>query len=352
MTDIDIINLYKDKKYKYLKILSNEMLNYVNNKYSDSTGKESLYRILFNIDEIPKCPICNNNRNFDPGNKNRKNTPYLKTCGNIECINELNKQHVIEHNQLKYGTNSYAQTKDFSIKFKQTCLDRYGVEAPSKLKEIRDKQIKTCLEKYGVEWASSTPDFKNKVKKTCLEKYGVEYGFQSDITKQHIKDTMIKKYGVDNIMKLESMKQHFKDIATITNKKRRETGIKNKSFGPKSKEEDKCYELLKRIYPDIIRQYTSKEYPWMCDFYVPSKKLYIEYQGYYTHGKHKFNKENIRDQIEVERLKNKYGEECTQIIIWTIKDVKKREMAKKNNLNYLEFFTLDEVEKYIELNKI
>ena len=26
MTDIDIINLYKDKKYKYLKILSNEML--------------------------------------------------------------------------------------------------------------------------------------------------------------------------------------------------------------------------------------------------------------------------------------------------------------------------------------
>lgn len=58
------------------------------------------------------------------------------------------------------------------------------------------------------------------------------------------------------------------------------------------------------------------------------------------------------DQIEVERLKNKYGEECTQIIIWTIKDVEKREMAKKNNLNYLEFFTLDEVEKYIELNKI
>ena len=231
-------------------------------------------------------------------------------------------------------------------------MDRYGVEAPSKLKEIRDKQIKTCLEKYGVEWASSTQDFKNKVKKTCLEKYGVEYGFQSDITKQHIKDTMIKKYGVDNIMKLESMKQHFKDIAAITNKKRRETGIKNKSFGPKSKEEDKCYELLKRIYPDIIRQYTSKEYPWMCDFYVPSKKLYIEYQGYYTHGKHKFNKENIRDQIEVERLKNKYGEECTQIIIWTIKDVEKREMAKKNNLNYLEFFTLDEVEKYIELNKI
>ena len=162
MTDIDIINLYKDKKYKYLKILSNEMLNYVNNKYSDSTGKESLYRILFNINEIPKCPICNNNRKFDPGNKNRKNTPYLKTCGNIECINELNKQHVIEHNQLKYGTNSYAQTKDFSIKFKQTCLDRYGVEAPSKLKEIRDKQIKTCLEKYGVEWASSTQDFKIK----------------------------------------------------------------------------------------------------------------------------------------------------------------------------------------------
>lgn len=76
-------------------------------------------------------------------------------------------------------------------------------------------------------------------------------------------------------MKLESMKQHFRYIATIANKKRRETGIKNKSFGPKSKEEDKCYELLKRIYPDVIRQYTSKEYPWMCDFYVPSKNYIL-----------------------------------------------------------------------------
>ena len=30
-----------------------------------------------------------------------------------------------------------------------------------------------------------------------------------------------------------------------------------------------------RIYPDIIRQYTSKEYPWMCDFYVPSKNYIL-----------------------------------------------------------------------------
>ena len=177
MTDIDIINLYKDKKYKYLKILSNEMLNYVNNKYSDSTGKESLYRILFNIDEIPKCPICNNNRKFDPGNKNRKNTPYLKTCGNIECINELNKQHVIEHNQLKYGTNSYAQTKDFSIKFKQTCLDRYGVEAPSKLKEIRDKQIKTCLENMVLNGLHQHRILKIKLRKLVQKNMELNMGF-------------------------------------------------------------------------------------------------------------------------------------------------------------------------------
>lgn len=32
---------------------------------------------------------------------------------------------------------------------------------------------------------------------------------------------------------------------------------------------------------------------------------------------------------------------------WTIRDVKKREIAKQNNLNYLEFFTILELETWL-----
>lgn len=38
------------------------------------------------------------------------------------------------------------------------------------------------------------------------------------------------------------------------------------------------------------------------------------------------------------------------ISTWTIRDVKKRTIAKKNNLNFLEFYTLDEF--YIWYKKI
>lgn len=50
----------------------------------------------------------------------------------------------------------------------------------------------------------------------------------------------------------------------------------NKSFN-KSISEDQCYNLLKEIFPDIIRQYRDVRYPFNCDFYIPSNDLFIEY---------------------------------------------------------------------------
>ena len=35
---------------------------------------------------------------------------------------------------------------------------------------------------------------------------------------------------------------------------------------------------------DVIHGYKSDEYPYICDFYIKSKNMYIEYQGHQTHG--------------------------------------------------------------------
>ena len=40
---------------------------------------------------------------------------------------------------------------------------------------------------------------------------------------------------------------------------------------------------------------------------------------------------------------NKFGS-----YVWTIRDVKKRNIAKENNLNYIEFFTILELETWLK----
>ena len=129
------------------------------------------------------------------------------------------------------------------------------------------------------------------------------------------------------------------------------TKIKNNSFG-KSKQEDTIYEKIKEVYPDVIRQYKDKiRYPYNCDFYIPEIDLFIEYQGYYTHGKHPFNINNENDKELMEKYINKYGNNNQQYTIWCVKDVEKRNTAKNNNLNYIELFNFKKLDKLIEIIK-
>ena len=129
------------------------------------------------------------------------------------------------------------------------------------------------------------------------------------------------------------------------------TKIKNNSFG-KSKQEDTIYEKIKEVYPDVIRQYKDKiRYPYNCDFYIPEIDLFIEYQGYYTHGKHPFNINNENDKELMEKYITKYGNNDQQYTIWCVKDVEKRNTAKNNNLNYIELFNFKKLDKLIEIIK-
>ena len=87
---------------------------------------------------------------------------------------------------------------------------------------------------------------------------------------------------------------------------------------------------------------------------------YIEFHGSQFHHFHPFDKNNPDDIKELERLKVENNKKQLEgkiknqysgmISTWTIRDVKKRTIAKKNNLNFLEFYTLDEF--YIWYKKI
>lgn len=122
----------------------------------------------------------------------------------------------------------------------------------------------------------------------------------------------------------------------------------------------KCSENEKIIYDTlltkftVIPQYRSDLYPFTCDFYIPELDLYIEYQGFWSHGKHPFDpySENDNRILQIWKQKTNHLMYKNAISVWTVRDPLKRKIAKENNLNWLEFFNMNEFENWYKTLEI
>ena len=126
------------------------------------------------------------------------------------------------------------------------------------------------------------------------------------------------------------------------------TKRKNHSFNA-SKPEQYILQQLQSIFPDTTHQYRSKQYPFNCDFYIPSLDLYIEYNGIWTHGYRPFDEhdKSCIEQLNVWKEKAKTSKFYqTAIYIWTNLDVRKRQCAMDNNLNYRYFYNLKDFNQW------
>lgn len=364
---------------------NNELKKYLETRFEDSFSyKETIYRILNNIEIVPVCRCgkkvkfnfkknCFNSycsmkcQNSDPLKKEKTKLTKLEKYGD-ENYNNIKKQ--IETNEIKYGVKSYFQTKNFIEKAKQTNIKKYGVEwwlqtkeckiqsKKSKLEKYgdenynnREKANETCLVKYGVENPKKCKSVIEKDKNTCLLKYGVKSYTQTEEYKQKVIKTNLERYGEKNCTKNKEWVQKWYSNEEWVRKKTENiysTMLKNQSF-KKSKPELIILNFLKKNYPDIIYQYKDENYPFKCDYYIPSKKLYIEYNGFWHHGGHFFDKNNIQDIEKLRKWENKKSKMYDSAIkTWTIRDVEKLKVLKDKNLNYIILW----YEDFKNLNKI
>ena len=335
-----------------------EINDYLVNRYPDSTSyKETLYRILLGIEERPVCKTCGKPVNFEASHRwhrNRNGWPFMRYCSAKCQANdpEIKDKHIQTYLD-KYGVDNPAKNKEVKEKIRQTNLDKYGVENVYQSKVIQDRIKKTNLERYGVEHVFQSPDFIERSHNTNLQKYGAKTYAESNIAKskqnifiQKYKDTCLRKYGVDCYAKTQEYRDYIKAHREEISQKQYNTKKKNNSFNVSSKEEY-LYNLLAKHYDNIIRQYKSNEYPFACDFYIPKLNLYIEYQGNWTHGPHPYIEEIDADAIEYIKKKSENSAFYKNaFIVWTKADVRKRNDAIENNLNYLEIYP------YIDLNDI
>ena len=236
---------------------------------------------------------------------------------NLGVINQFQHKTIIEKskktNISKYGVENYTKTSEYTIKSKKTKLCRYGNETFNN----REKAIQTCNFKYNVDNVSQVKEFQDKKQITFLSHYGYLSNFHNPKYKKYL---------------------HSKEIIDRQCK----TRIKNKTFRT-SKLEEKIYKLFLKNNIYVKRQYKSDLYPYYCDFYIPKDDIYIEIQGDQCHGIKPYrlpfdknNDEHIKHLQWIEDTKPYRWKSCLKI--WAIKDVEKRETARKNGLFWLEFF--------------
>ena len=263
------------------------------------------------------------------------------------------KEKQKQTNLKRYGYESSFAAESVKEKIKQTNLERYGVENPGWTEKSQQKIKQTNLKRYGYENAFQNPEIKEKQKQTCIRRYGVENPFASKNIQKKIKQTLIKEYGVDHPSKSEEIKEKIKQTnlekygyTTYTQTdeykiKEYNTKKSNNTFNSSSIE-DQFKKWLDDNNIEYTYQYMSKEYPFNCDFYFPNKDLYLEIQGYWSHGDHPFDPNNPDDIATVNFWKEKGTKQYLENIkVWAQRDPLKRETAKKNNLNWVEVFSCD-----------
>jgi hypothetical protein len=200
-------------------------------------------------------------------------------------------------------------------KIAETCQERYGAARYLDSREGKEKilQIK------------SEPKFREKMRNII----------SSDEVQLKTKQTCIDRYGVDSPMQLQEILD-----------KNSETKRRNHTWST-SKPEEKMYLILCNKFGefDIVRQYKDKRYPFHCDFYVKSLDLFIELNATWLHGQHWFNADDDADVNLLEywssKIEDGHNFYKVAIDVWTVRDVKKRQTAIDNKLNYVVFWKTD-----------
>lgn len=254
---------------------------------------EIVYRIYHHIEEAPKCCICGKWLQYNNWAKGYSNS---KGYVSVFCSDKCRKtQEGIKIWQKKVG---------------DTCEEKFGARNVYASEYGKKKVKESTFRHFGTEFCQQVPEVREKAKKTNLERYGIENGGGS-------------KQSQEKIYKTKKINHTFSSS---------KVEVEFKSWLEEKFEKD-----------DIIYQYKDdKRYPFSCDFYIISLDLFIEIQGFASHGTHPFNPSSKEDQERLETLKAKsemHPMYKTFIEIWTVRDPLKRKIARDNRLNFIEIFS-------------
>jgi len=159
-----------------------DYLTYLNDntKYlNDVTLSERIYYFVNNIYQTNLC-ICGKPLSFI-GFKGG----HRKSCGDKVC---------------------------YSVKRKETCIDKYGVDNPKKSKEILQKEKVGILNRWNGSHYMMNDDVKLRFKESMIKNHGVEWAQQSDIISKKSRESYSNNLNLPESLKKRSEKFFNKSI--------------------------------------------------------------------------------------------------------------------------------------------
>ena len=226
-------------------------------------------------------------------------------------------------------------------KTRQTKLQRYGSSSYNNM----SKNKSTKLERYGDENYNN----REKAEQTCIEKYGVKNPFQREDFISENKQRLIG-HKLSQATKDKISKAHFG--THLTSEKRIQKLINTDKTYRKNgiyKKHKACPEqfveniLITQFGKDnVFYNYIDpNRYPFKCDFYIKSEDLFIEIHAGWRHGDIPFNcnDNDCIQKLNIWKEKAKTSDSYKNAIYtWTDLDVRKVEIAKRNNLNFVRLY--------------
>lgn len=261
--------------------------NYLLQKYTDNVSKtekllisETLYRIINNIEIIPKCKICGNSVNYTPGRG------YANYCSK-KCQNSDSEILSKNAKGVSLSLKNAYKNKGNEIKEKRKkTLIKYGgnTSSPFSSSEIREKAKDKIKELYGVENVMFLPEYHKSTKNISRNKsvllwknrgYDIKY---LDNDKVLIKNCC-NKHGdvelslVDFCNRMKEERRNNSVICPICH-----------PINTYSGEEQSMAEFLDSLNVNYIKNDRKQINPLELDFYFPEYKLAIEMNGLLYHS--------------------------------------------------------------------
>jgi len=124
-----------------------------------------------------------------------------------------------------------------------------------------------------------------------------------------------------------------------------------KCSGQESSKELKIRKLLQLKGIDFKHNIVVDErYPWKVDIYIPNRDLFLEYNGFYSHGKEWYDLRKKSTKKQLNYLENNPSPlNSAALKTFSKSDVLKRKTAKKNNLNYVVLWNDKDIEDWFAL---
>ena len=201
-----------------------------------------------------------------------------------------------------------------------------------------ERRIATSQSRYGVDHPSQRVSFRRS-----MSQYMCDPENQRRIRAKTVAINQ-ERYGVAYFTQLpEHRREQSRRMSDPLHQRRILSAKRENGTLATSSSEDALYELLIKYMDQhgmtVVRQYRDeKRYPFAVDFYIPERDLFIELNGSWSHGGHWYEADREMDQKIVQTWlkkgqKSKYYRVALKT--WTERDVRKREVARQAELNYV-----------------